>query len=75
MLMPDPLINFRATESDQAVISELREKLGLNVTSLIRLALRKLLTSERRTKDTAAVSSDRQGKHNQPGGKPMETKP
>lgn len=45
---------IRLTPEDQAIAKELQEKLGLNLTSVIRLALRRLREEFARRNDYAA---------------------
>ncbi len=54
-------ITIRPNAEDQKIISSLTQKMGLTVTSLIRLALRRLNEeeSQRTTKHDAAVRTSR----------------
>lgn len=60
--MPDPtIIAFRPSDTDCGIIARLTERLGLNVSSVIRLALRRLdeMESERRTDRTSSAKNTR----------------
>jgi hypothetical protein len=44
--IPDPVTSVRFTRDDKKIIAALEKKLGINVTSLVRQALRALAAKE-----------------------------